>query len=313
MRQPSTHERFSEPASANSALQKILEGRREILDSIPTIPAILQSLLTELDLPPEDVNLLRVAELVGRDESLSAQCLRMANSVRFGRARPADSLRGAVRTLGLSHIRDLAVSSSVMKLASSQKTMDPAIFWKHSLGSAIVSRKLARTVGFHDPEKAYLASLLHDLGYIVNILLTPQRAKAAIEDALEGQVFMGEAELDHLGYTHCQTGELLARHWRFPDDVVEAMLCHHNPAAAAVNPALVAMVSLADRLCRSNGLGLGYAETPDPASEWQSDWDVLAAHCSSTSQTTWPDFVKDSDAYFKEIRELVAAIYNETV
>jgi hypothetical protein len=68
---------FSEPASTNVALQKALQGHDDLLDSIPIIPAILQSLLAELNQPAEQVNVLRVAELVGRDESLAAQCLRM--------------------------------------------------------------------------------------------------------------------------------------------------------------------------------------------------------------------------------------------
>ena len=70
-------------------------------NSIPIIPAILQSLLAELNQPPEQVNMLRVADLVGRDESLAAQCLRMANSPLFGRGTPTVSMRGAVRTFGI--------------------------------------------------------------------------------------------------------------------------------------------------------------------------------------------------------------------
>ena len=93
----------------------------------------------------------------------------------FGRGTRADSVRSAVRTLGISHIRDIAVSTMMMQIGGVQNGMDPTIFWEHSLGCAIVSRKLAKAVGFEDPEKAYLAGLLHDLGYIVNMVLFPKR------------------------------------------------------------------------------------------------------------------------------------------
>jgi HD-like signal output (HDOD) protein len=102
MREDLSADRFSEPASTNVALQKALRGHDDLddlFDSIPIIPAILQSLLAELNQPAEQVNMLRVADLVGRDESLAAQCLRMANSPLFGRGRPTASMRGAVRTL----------------------------------------------------------------------------------------------------------------------------------------------------------------------------------------------------------------------
>jgi HDOD domain len=194
---------FSEPAAVNPALQKLLSGRNDLLNAIPSVPTILQSLLAELGQEPEDVNLLRVADLIGRDKSLAAQCLRKANSALFGRGRPTDSLRGAVRTLGIAHTREVAVSATMMRLGSAQTTLDPVVFWEHSLRCAIVSCKLARTVGFGDPEKAYLAGLLHDLGYVVNLILLPQQTKAAIEKGImKTGVFMGESEYEDFGFTH---------------------------------------------------------------------------------------------------------------
>ncbi len=186
-------DRFSQPAAANVALQKVIEGHNNLLNSIPTVPTILHTLLAELDQPAEDVNLLRVADLVGRDETLAAQCLRMANSPLFGRGAVTSSLRAAVRTLGIARTRDIAVSCSMMRIGSAQKVLDPAVFWEHSLGCAILSRKLARCVGFECPEKAYLAGLLHDLGYVVNLVLLPKETKAAYENGLETGVFMGES------------------------------------------------------------------------------------------------------------------------
>jgi putative nucleotidyltransferase with HDIG domain len=302
---------FSEPAAVNPALQKLLSGRDDLLNAIPSVPTILQSLLAELGQEPEDVNLLRVADLIGRDKSLAAQCLRKANSALFGRGRPTDSLRGAVRTLGIAHTREVAVSATMMRLGSAQTTLDPVVFWEHSLGCAIVSRKLARTVGFGDPEKAYLAGLLHDLGYVVNLILLPQQTKAAIEKGMKTGVFMGESEYEDFGFTHCQSGEVLARRWNFSNDLVEVILCHHNPAAAVLNPALVAVVALADRLCRSANLGMGYAESPDPAAMWEGEWKIVAKHCPLARRMKWEDFVKDSDHYFEEIRELVKSMFGE--
>jgi putative nucleotidyltransferase with HDIG domain len=303
---------FSEPASHNSSLQKVLAGRDDLLNSIPTVPTILQSLLAELGQEPENVNLLRVADLIGRDESLAAQCLRKANSALYGRSKPTDSLRGAVRTLGIAHTREIAVSATMMRIGAAQRAIDPLVFWEHSLGTAIVSRKLARSVGFDDPEKAYLAGLLHDLGYIVNLILLPQQTKAAFEKGMKTGVFMGESEYEDFGFTHCQSGEVLARRWNFSNDLVEVILCHHNPGAAVLNPALVAIVALADRLCRSANLGLGYAETPNPASAWESDWKIVAEYCPLAARLKWQDFVKDSDTYFNEIRELVRSMFEGT-
>lgn len=161
---------LSEPAALNLALQRAFSGKDDLLASIPSIPAVLQSVLNELDQSADSINLLRVADMIGRDEALAAQCLRVANSVLFSRGPAIDSVRGAVRRLGTARTRNIVVSCGVMRIVpSSMGALDPLIFWQHSLACAIVSRKLARAVGFGDPEKAYLAGLLHDIGYIVNL------------------------------------------------------------------------------------------------------------------------------------------------
>ena len=301
---------ISDPGQENAALQQLLHGREYVLESIPSIPAILQMLLSELEQPPDNVDLLRVADLIGRDESVAAQCLRVANSPLIGRGRPADSIRGAIRTLGIARTRDIAVSCTIMRIGTSQRVLDPVIFWEHSLGCAILSRKLARSVGFESPDKAYLAGLLHDIGYIVNLLIAPQQMKAVLEEGAREHIFAGKVENAALGFTHCQSGELLARRWNFPADLVEVIQCHHNPAAAVVNPALVAIVSLTDRVCRSADLGLGYAETPDPAANWQKDWEVLTQFCPNAARMNWEDFVKDSGSYTEEIQELVTTMFS---
>jgi hypothetical protein len=52
--------------------------------------------------------------------------------------------------------------------------------------------------------------LLHDIGYIVNLVLAPQQMKAALEQGTGNHIFIGEVEHSALGFTHCQSGEVLA-------------------------------------------------------------------------------------------------------
>jgi putative nucleotidyltransferase with HDIG domain len=313
MTEPRGNQRFSEPAAGNLALLRAFDGKDDLLGSIPSIPAVMQSLLNELDQPADNVNLLRVAEIMGQDEALAAQCLRMANSALFSRGPATDSLRGAVRRLGIGRVRDIAVSCGLMRVVpASMKGLNPMIFWKHSLACAIIARKLARSVGFGDPEKAYLAGLLHDIGYIVNLIVFPKQTQAAIEKAESQRLFPGEVEFSDLGFTHCQSGEVLARRWNLAEGMVEVILCHHHAATATINPGLVAIVSLADRLCRATNLGFGYAETPDPMNECNADWSLLVEHCPLATEITWEAFVEETRAYTEEIHKLVAAMYERT-
>jgi putative nucleotidyltransferase with HDIG domain len=291
------------------ALQRALQGKDDLLASIPAIPAVLRSLLDELDQPAERVNLARVAEILGRDEALAAQCLRMANSVLFSRGPAIDSLRGAVRTLGIVRTREIAMACGLMRVMPSGRSgLDPLVFWQHSLGCAIVSRKLARSVGYGDPDKAYLAGLLHDIGYIVNLVVLPKETNAALEKARNQGRFMGDLEREDLGFTHCESGELLARQWRLADGLVEVIVCHHSPADAIVSPALTAIIGLSDRLCRAANLGLGYAEGSS-LDEAEADWNLLLEKCPMAAEMSWDDFVKESDRYVEDIHKLVTETF----
>jgi hypothetical protein len=150
---------------------------------------------------------------------------------------------------------------------------------------------------------------MHDIGYIVNLIVLPKETNAVMERAQRHGLFAGEVEYSDLGFTHCQSGEILARLWRLPDALVEVILCHHDAAAAVINPALVAIVSLSARLGRVSGLGFGYTEAPAPLDSWEADWKLLADKCPLAADITWSEFAEESANYVGEIHNLVDAMY----
>jgi len=72
----------------------------------------------------------------------------MADSPLCGRGRPTDSILAAIRTIGIARVRDSALWCALMRIGDTQRGLDPVIFQEHSLGCAILSRKLARSTGF---------------------------------------------------------------------------------------------------------------------------------------------------------------------
>ena len=130
-------------AAPKQALLQRLEGLRQI----PTIPAVLAPLLRYLQQPVEQIDVQKVTDLLSQDKSLAAQCLQMANSPLFGRARNVQSLRAAVVSLGFHHVSDIAMSCGVLNMLPCDKSsLDPVVFWEHSLGCALICRHLARKI-----------------------------------------------------------------------------------------------------------------------------------------------------------------------
>jgi putative nucleotidyltransferase with HDIG domain len=290
----------------NETLRRRLEG----LEEMPTIPVILAPLLKYLEKPLDQLDVQQVVDLISQDKSLAAQCLHMANSPIFGRWQAVDSVRSAVVALGLQRMRDIAVSCSVLRLTPKYNNgMDPVVFWEHSLGCALVSRQFARKIGFADPGKAYLAGLLHDIGIVAHLWILPHEFAAAIEMSKGRHIPLHEAEMETLGTDHGRTGRRVAEKWHLAPDLVESISHHHQPASAAVNRDLVALVGLSDLLCRMSGLGYGYVEECQVSFVEEPGFALLLEECPTLKGFDWARFTFELEVYMEEVQRLVTALY----
>lgn len=292
-------------AAKKATLLKTLDG----LEKIPTIPAVLAPLLNYLQEPADSIDMQKVADLISRDESLAAQCLRMANSPLFGHAKKMDSLRGAVLGLGFERISTIAMSCGILNILPRDRGIDPAAFWEHSLGCALVSRHFASKISFPDPAKAYLAGLLHDLGFVINLLVLPGEFRAAYEFAREAGVPLHEAEQSMLGFTHCDSGRWLAERWQLAPELIEVVGLHHSPQEPRAHAGLVALVEVSDQLCRVGGLNYGYIEKREVNFSGQNAVAVLAQQCHELNDFDWARLTFELDSRMDEVRSLVHAIY----
>jgi HD-like signal output (HDOD) protein len=291
--------------AAKATLLQRLEG----LNRIPTIPAVLVPVLRYLQQPLEKLDVQQVADLISRDKSLTAQCLQMASSPLFGRWQKATSLHDAILGLGLQRVSDIVMSCCVLNMMPRDRGIDPVAFWEHSLGCALVSRHFARKIAYPDPGKAYLAGLLHDLGLIVNLWVLPKEFAAVFEFAHAEGIPLHEAEHSILGFTHCESGRLLAERWGLSEDLIEVVAWHHTPQEAHGNAGLVALVELSDLLCRMSGLNYGYIERREVDLMAQPGFAVLSKECAGLKEFDWARLTFEMDSYMDDVHALVRTIY----
>ena len=280
------------------------------LESMPGVDAILQPLLSYLQQPFEQQDMQRIVDLISRDNSLTAQCLHMANSPLFGHCRQITTPRAAVAALGLQRMRDIALSCCMLRLVGTGNDQHDLIaFWEHSLACALVSRKLARRIGVQDPEQIYIAGLLHDLGFMVNLRLASEEFRALLRKAQVEQCNLERLEQETWGCTHCDTGGMLARRWELAPVVIEVIEFHHQLKPNSTYRSIVALVAISDQLCRSNGLGYGYVESL--AFDWsQNDvLDALKEEWLISRTLNWPAVGGDLTNYLNDVRKLVSVLF----
>jgi HD-like signal output (HDOD) protein len=287
-----------------------LRSRIVKIDAMPAIPVILRPLLRCLDQPAELIDMNRIVELVSYDKSIAAQCIRMANSALFSRSTPAETIRSAVLSLGMWRVRDLLFSNSLSQVIPANRwVVDPSIFWRHSLGCALVCRKFAELIDYPDTEKAYLAGLLHDIGVLVNCMVAPDEFRTALLKAAEEKMPLEEAELAIMGFTHSDTGRILGEAWKIPTDLIDVIELHHLIGDPNRGNPLVALVHLSDLLCRMRELGYGYYEARQIDFAHEPGWLYLAMKFPAMKKIDMAHFTFKLDDYAKEVGELVATVF----
>ena len=281
----------------------------EALEELPAVPAIVLPLAAMLQQPTEQVDLGKVVELVSYDTTIAAQCLRMANSPLFGRQN-TETVRSAVLALGLKRVGAILMGCCLNRIVPpNQWVLDPVTFWRHSLGCALVSNKMAKLIGYPDPEKAYLAGLLHDLGILVNTIACPEEYRRCLQTARDQRAPLDRSEEKLLGFTHCQSGRILAERWKFSADLVAVVEFHHAPGSVPGATPLVPLVHLSDLLCRLRSLGHGNYEAVGVDLSGDCAWATLVEHYPALARMDLARLTMDIDGAMDEITAMVDAVF----
>ncbi|MBC7187131.1 MAG: HDOD domain-containing protein [Calditrichaeota bacterium] len=279
------------------------------IEYVPTIPTIVNQVLTELENP--EANLQEVVEILMADQVLTLRMIRLVNSAFWGLRHQVQSLKEAILYMGLREVRNVVLSTWLVNaFVSKVARFRIETFWEHSFGCGLVSQQLAKAMGFGQVDRAYLGGLLHDIGEVVLCQNFPEEF-AQVVSLVEKEGFAyHEAEDEVLGINHTDFGQWLVQYWQLEEGLAEVATAHHELSRARREPDLVAIVHLADLLCRLKGLGYGSYErlqvclTDDPA------WRLLVAKRERLANLDVERFSFELDEQVEEVRVAVASIYN---
>ena len=190
-----------------------------------------------------DIAIESVARAVGAEPVLSAYILRTANSAAFNQSGNSISdLRKATMRLGLSMVRNIAISVGMKQLIQNKSSTEiPKLIdglWKRCIRISALSFVIAKRLTRVNPETAMMAGLLLNIGkfYILN------RAHSYTE------LFTDETALWELvDQWHANIGTAILESWEVPEEIVDAVLNGSDHEYAHRGPAnLTDVVNAAD-------------------------------------------------------------------
>jgi len=238
--------------------------KAKIIKSIQKTPVLSPSASRLLMVAADPKHSLKdMIEIIRGDFALTAQLLRVANSVAFSPLQPVTSLDRAVAYLGEVYLIGLAISSCAAAVFDSALTGyegHKRDLWRHQLYCAVASRLIARYSKHEMPgDLAFTAGLLHDIGKAILSEHIVDSSADILDGINEGRYtdYM-DAEEKLFGMNHTEVGYALAQHWKLPPVLQEVILHHHNPEAASpAHKVLVYAVHLGDALSMLAGFDTG--------------------------------------------------------
>ena len=241
---------------SESEIRQVLELDQE---KLPGFPQAARQLIEKSR--DETASLKDLSGIMETDPGISAQILKIVNSAMYGLGSKVATLSDAVIFLGLDEVRKQALGVSMFKHMfknGGSGQFDRLLFWRHSLAVAVLGLEIARETGYGNPEEAYIAGLLHDVGKLFLDLRGKEDYGEFIRTLSATTDLVIESERSRIGLGHDDIGAYFCAGWNLPEKLVAAVKYHHQPFAhtdlSTEDKVLISIVSLADFICWTQGM-----------------------------------------------------------
>lgn len=219
--------------------------------AIPPCPELLVALRQEMGRADPEPRV--IADIAGRDVAMAASLIRTANSPYYARTRPVTSVSEALGLLGVRMTEKL-LTAFLTRHAIRINSPVLEHFWETSTRRAMAMAHIARELYGVDTELAYTCGLFYHVG--IPILMQGVKGySGTLAEALARQdrSFTDTENAAHRT-DHAVVGALVARTWRLPSPIYQAVRLHHDFTVLRSNTVLpevrmlVAMALVADHL-----------------------------------------------------------------
>lgn len=234
--------------------RKQIEKYINRMPSLSTTVGKVMEICSRIDASPNELN-----KVISLDPVLTGQVLKLINSAYYSLMNKVTSLTRAITMLGLNTVKNMALSTAIIKTVSGAKksrVLPTKKFWAHSISVGVSAKLLAQAkdIPLMKREEFFISGLLHDLGKVpfgdeyIEVLNLVDRE----------QIPLIEAERELMGIDHQQVGLMIAEKWKLNEAISNCVGYHHDlELVSEENKIQVAFVALGN--IYSNIYDIGFA------------------------------------------------------
>lgn len=202
------------------------------IQSLPPLPISVVRIAQIMAEP--DVEVEEVTHVIELDPVLTGHVLNWANSSWSSSQTQISSVWNAVVRLGADNVLKLAIGSHLKKPMIQNSAGYGYVenqLWQHGVASALTAEMLNRVTLEVIPPSAFAASLMHDIGKLIlgRHFTQAEHQQGLAELKGEPDQALLEFEEKITGTHHAAVGERIAREWKLPEDMIQAIANHHTP------------------------------------------------------------------------------------
>ena len=206
---------FSNYQSSDNDAGIIDEIRREFNHNevdLPSMPEV--ALKINQAVQDESLDIQKIADIIQSDPMISARAVQVANSAMYVGSQPVQTIKRAVQRIGLRAMRAIVMSVTLRNLYTPKSPIikkKMMSYYQHSLRVGVISHALTKKIKGFDPDQAFLAGLIHDIG-IVPILI-----RADNHDEVKNNSELLDKIINSL---KTKVGAMLLKQWKFEREFI---------------------------------------------------------------------------------------------
>lgn len=180
--------------------------------NLPSMPEV--ALKINQAVQDESLDIKAIAMVVQNDPMISARAVQVANSAIYTGTQPVQTIQRAVQRIGLRAMRVIIMSVILRNLYTAKSPLIKKrmhTYYHHSVRVGVISHALAKKIKGFDPEQAFLAGLVHDIG------IMPLLIRADSHEEIKNNPELLEKVLDDLSTI---VGPILLKQWNFEAELI---------------------------------------------------------------------------------------------